>query len=182
MENPTLAPAKPSTFSALSIMSTIIIYNTQIAEPKMRYHDDRKRSNGLDDKNSSPFLPVPKTDDPDYEAGLEHIDRALSLIPPLRAGEILHASEVMARVFRAKALHKLGDISGAIAEYQVCLAVIVIRLLDYHGKVDMNNDTNHLLICRTTSFLLNSSRAYSGTKEQEGASRPYFSHDERLDL
>lgn len=68
---------------------------------------------------------------PDYESGLpRHIDKALALIPTLRAGERPHESEVMARVFRAKALHKkLGDISGAIAEYRVCLAAI--RLLDY---------------------------------------------------
>ena len=67
----------------------------------------------------------------DYESGLEYIDKALTLIPPLRAGEMPHENEVMARVFRAKALQKLGDVSGAIAEYRVCLAAI--RLLDYHG-------------------------------------------------
>ena len=37
----------------------------------------------------------------DFKSGLEYIDRALSLIPPLREGDIPHENEVMARIFRA---------------------------------------------------------------------------------
>ena len=115
----------------------------------------------------------------EYESGLEYIDKALTLIPPLRAGEMPHENEVMARAFRAKALQKLGDISGAIAEYRVCLAAI--RLLDYHGKVDMEQ-SNHMLISKTTNFTSILLGLVVERKIQEGAERPYFSHDERLDL
>ena len=80
----------------------------------------------------------------DFESGLEHIDRALSLIPPLREGEMPHENEALARVFRARAMQNLGDISGALAEYRVCFAAI--RLLDYHGKVDMNDPDHNLII------------------------------------
>jgi len=115
----------------------------------------------------------------DFESGLEHIDRALSLIPPLREGEMPHESEVLARVFRARALQNLGDISGALAEYRVCLAAI--RLLDYHGKLDMN-DPDHILIKKTTNFTSIIIGLTIESKIQEGGCRPYFSHDERLDL
>uniref|UniRef100_A0A7S2KH06 Uncharacterized protein n=1 Tax=Skeletonema marinoi TaxID=267567 RepID=A0A7S2KH06_9STRA len=116
----------------------------------------------------------------DFESGLEHISRALSLIPPLREGEMPHhESEVLARVFRARAVQNLGDISGALAEYRVCLAAI--RLLDYHGKVDMN-DPDHILIRKTTNFTSIIIGLTIESKIQEGGSRPYFSHDERLDL
>ena len=115
----------------------------------------------------------------DFETGLKYIDKALSFIPPLRAGEMPHENEVMARVFRAKALQKLGDVSGAIAEYRVCLAAI--RLLDYHGKVDMNR-SNHILISKTTNFTSILLGLTVEQKIQEGADRPYFTHDERLDL
>jgi len=115
----------------------------------------------------------------DFESGLEHIDRALSLIPPLREGEMPHESEVLARVFRARAVQNLGDISGALAEYRVCLAAI--RLLDYHGKVDMNKSKD-ILISKTTNFTSIIIGLTIESKIQEGANRPYFSHDERLDL
>ncbi len=117
--------------------------------------------------------------DEEFEAGLRHIDRALTLIPPLRVGEMPHECEVMARVFRAKALKKLGDIPGAIAEYRICLAAI--RLLDHHGKVDMN-DSKHILIGKTTNFTAVLLGLTVEQKILEGATRPYFSHDERLDL
>ena len=90
--------------------------------------------------------------DEDFESGLDYIDRALSLIPPLRGGEIPHENEVMARIFRAMALQNLGDISGALAEYRVCLAAI--RLLDYHGKVDMNDSSIFSLTRRQTLLQL----------------------------
>ena len=90
-----------------------------------------------------------------------------------------HQSEVMARIFRAKALKFMGDIPGAVAEYRICLAAI--RLLDHHGKVDMN-DTQHLLIKKTTNFTAVLLGLTVEQKILEGASRPYFSHDERLDL
>ena len=114
-----------------------------------------------------------------FKSGLEHIDRALAIIPPLRLGEMPHECEVMARVFRANALKKLGDIPGAIAEYRICLAAI--RLLDHHGKVDMN-DSEHILIEKTTNFTAVLLGLTVEQKILEGASRPYFSHDERLDL
>ena len=107
--------------------------------------------------------------DEDFESGLDYIDRALSLIPPLREGEIPHENEVMARIFRARALQNLGDISGALAEYRVCLAAI--RLLDYHGKVDMN-DSKHLLISKTTNFTSIIIGLTIERKIQEGATRP----------
>ena len=115
----------------------------------------------------------------DFESGLDYIDRALSLIPPLREGDIPHENEIMARIFRARALQNLGDISGALAEYRVCLAAI--RLLDYHGKVDMNNSKD-ILISKTTNFTSIIIGLTIESKIQEGANRPYFSHDERLDL
>ncbi len=115
----------------------------------------------------------------DFKSGLEYIDRALTLIPPLRVGEMPHECEVLARVFRAKALEKMGDIHGAIAEYRICLAAI--RLLDHHGKVDMN-DSKHMLIGKMRNFSSILLGLIVEQKILEGASRPYFSHDERLDL
>ena len=117
--------------------------------------------------------------DEDFKSGLEYIDRALTLIPPLREGEMPHQCEVLARVFRAKALEEMGGVSSAIAEYRICLAAI--RLLDHHGKVDMN-DTKHMLIGKMRNFTSILLGLIVEQKIMEGASRPYFSHDERLDL
>lgn len=74
---------------------------------------------------------------------LQHIDVALSLLPPLKKGEMPDSNKVLARVYRAIAFEKLGDTDHALLEFRIRLAAI--RLLDHSGKVDMSDETNILI-------------------------------------
>jgi hypothetical protein len=117
--------------------------------------------------------------DGDAQSGLEYIDEALSLLPPLRKGEMPHRNEVLARIWRPIALEKLGDLSGALSERRICLAAV--RLLDYHGKVDLN-DADDILIRKTDGLTSQILKLELEIKIQRGTTRPIFSHNERLDL
>lgn len=115
----------------------------------------------------------------DEKYGLEYIDEALSLLPPLRKGEMPHKNEILARIWRPIALKELGDLSGALSELRICLAAV--RLLDHHGKVDLN-DADDILIRKTNGLASQILRLELEIKMQKGITRPIFSHDERLDL
>ena len=110
---------------------------------------------------------------------LRYVDEALSLIPPLRKGEIPHKWEVMTRIYRAHAKYDLKDYQGALNENRICLAAI--RLLAFQGKVDMG-DSNDILVRKTNGMSNRIIQSLMHIKLKGGIQRPLFATEERLDL
>ena len=110
---------------------------------------------------------------------LRFVDEALSLIPPLKKGDMPNKWEVMMRVYRAYAKYDLGDYEAALNENRMCLAAI--RLLAFHGKVDMS-DSNDILMSKANGMGIRIMRCLMHIKLNNGVQRPLFSAEERLDL
>ena len=110
---------------------------------------------------------------------LRYVDEALSLLPPLRKGDMPHKWEVMTRIYRAYAKYDLKDYQGALNENRICLAAV--RLLAFQGKVDME-DSNDILVRKTNGMTNQIIRSLMHIKLMKGIQRPLFSTKERLDL
>ena len=110
---------------------------------------------------------------------LRYVDEALSLIPPLRKGDMPHKWEVMTRIYRARAKYDLKDYQGALNETRICLAAV--RLLAFRGKIDMG-DSNDILVQKTNGTSSRIIRSLMHIKLKGGIQRPLFATKERLDL
>jgi len=121
-----------------------------------------------------------------YKTGMKPVtsyryaNESLSLLPPLKKGELPHKPEVLGRLFRYFALVAMAEDELAYSECRAILAAI--RLLHHEGRLDMY-DSNDILM-RKTDVLPNQLIRLSVKlkMKEEGASRPYFTRDDRLDL
>ena len=110
----------------------------------------------------------------------KHANESLSLLPPLQRGELPRKDEVLARLYIYFGLVEMGEEERAFSECRIILAAI--RLLHHNGKLDMY-DSKDILMSKTDVLPHQFIRLSTKLKmREEGASRPYYSRDERLDL
>lgn len=115
----------------------------------------------------------------DDELCLRYANEALSLLPQLQEGELPHHDELRVRTMRALSYLCMKDYKAALLEYRVCLAAV--RLLDHSGRLDMSNP-NDSLVSKVNMWPHTMIRMSIKLKIQNGASRPFFTKDEQLDL
>ena len=109
-----------------------------------------------------------------------YANEGIALLPPLKRGELPHKMEVLARLHRYFALVEMNEDEMALSECRAILAAI--RLLHHEGRLDMYDSKDILM--RKTDVLPHKliSLSVKMKMDAKGASRPFYTRDERLAL